>query len=285
MSDEAASAEPIWEDPRKVLERHGFRPKKSFSQNFLVSRHVVERIAEAIAPASAERVVELGPGVGTLTAALLRAGARVIAVERDRDMLEVLERELGAHPRLQIVAGDAAELSLDVVNDAKGPIAVAGNLPYAITGAIFRRIVEQRAHVARAVFMVQKEVADRLRAKPDTSDYGALSVFVQAAFDTSLVCKVPRGSFHPPPKVESAVVRLVPRSVPRAEETPTFQLVVRSAFGTRRKTLRNALGRGLGDTTRAEAALGAADIDPRRRGETLSVEEFDRVARAVEALP
>lgn len=284
MSDEGEHSEPIWEDPRKVLERHGFRPKKSFSQNFLVSRHVVERIAEAIAPASAERVVELGPGVGTLTAALLRAGASVIAVERDRDMLEVLERELGAHARLRIVAGDAAELSLESLA-ADGPIAVAGNLPYAITGAIFRRVVEQRAHVARAVFMVQKEVADRLRAKADTSDYGALSVFVQAAFDTSLVCKVPRGSFHPPPKVESAVVRLVPRSVPRAEETPAFQLVVRSAFGTRRKTLRNALGRGLGDTARAEAALAAADIDPRRRGETLSIEEFDRVARAVEALP
>lgn len=278
-----SSEVPAWEDPRRVLARHGLSPKKAFSQNFLVSRQVVEGIVRAIAPRAGERVIELGPGLGTLTGALLGAGARVIAVEKDREMIAVLREEFRAqsHERgtLEVIEGDAA--AVDLAELAAGErVALAGNLPYAITGGIVRNLCEHAASLSRAVIMVQKEVRDRLIAKPDTGEYGALTVFVQARFDVKPVLKVPAGAFHPPPKVESAVVLLVPREVPRAEETEAFRTVVRAAFQARRKTLRNALGQAVG-TERAEAALAAAGIDGRRRGETLSIEELARVAEAL----
>lgn len=270
---------PGWEDPRRVLARHGLSPKKAFSQNFLVSRTVVEGIVRAIAPRPGERVIELGPGLGTLTGALLAAGARVVAVEKDREMIAVLREEFAASGALEVIEGDAA--AVDLAGLAAGErVALAGNLPYAITGGIVRNLCEHAASLSRAVIMVQKEVRDRLIAKPDTSEYGALTVFVQARFEVRPVLKVPAGAFHPPPKVESAVVMLVPREVPRAEETEAFRAVVRAAFQARRKTLRNALGQAVG-IERAEAALAAAGIDGRRRGETLSIEELARVAAAL----
>src|SRR5688572_8076781 len=155
---------PSWEDPRRVLSRHGLHPKRGFSQNFLVSKHVVDEIVAAVAPAPEELVIELGPGLGTLTAALLRAGARVLAIDADRDMLAVLQRELGHVPTFSARHGDATEVVLaDLVPE--GRVAVAGNLPYAVTGGIFRNLVAQHQHVARAVLMVQREVRDRLLAK------------------------------------------------------------------------------------------------------------------------
>jgi 16S rRNA (adenine1518-N6/adenine1519-N6)-dimethyltransferase len=276
-----SSEAPEWEDPRRVLARHGLSPKKAFSQNFLVSRHVVEGIVRAIAPREGERVIELGPGLGTLTGSLLAAGARVVAVEKDREMIAVLREELGARGTLEVIEGDAAAVDLSQLA-AGERVALAGNLPYAITGGIVRNLCDHAASLSRAVIMVQKEVRDRLIARPDTGEYGALTVFVQARFDVKPVLKVPAGAFHPPPKVESAVVMLVPREVPRAEETEAFRTVVRSAFQARRKTLRNALAQAVG-TQRAEAALAAAGIDGRRRGETLSIEELASVAAALPA--
>lgn len=259
-----------------MLRRHGLTAKRAFSQNFLVARSVVERIAGALAPRAGELTVELGPGLGTLTAALVRAGARVLAIERDRDMLAVLREELRGVEGLELREGDAATVDLGALAAEHGPVAVVGNLPYAITGAILRNLVEQRASLSRAVVMVQREVRDRLIAQPSTKAYGGLTVFVQAAFDVDPVLRVPAGAFHPPPKVESAVVRLVPRAVPRAEETEAFREVVHAAFGARRKTLRNAL-KQIG----AEAALERAGIDGGRRGETLSVEELAALAEAL----
>ena len=271
---------PAWEDPRRVMRRHGLAPKRAFSQNFLVARSAVERIVEALAPRPDELTVELGPGLGTLTAALLRAGANVLAIERDRDMLEVLGRELGSISRLRVIEGDAASADLAALAREHGPLALCGNLPYAVTGAILRNLTEQRGAVSRAVVMVQREVRDRLLAEPGTKAYGVLTVFTQASFTVEPVLKVPAGAFFPPPKVESAVVRLVPLRTPRAEETESFREVVHVAFGMRRKTLRNALKR-LG----AEAALEVAGIDGSRRGETLSIEELAALAQAREATP
>lgn len=269
------SEPPAWEDPRRVMKRHGLAPKKSFSQNFLVSRHAVDRIVEALAPTADEQTVELGPGLGTLTAALLRAGARVLAVDRDRDMLRVLRAELGEVTALELREGDAAALDLRAIAEERGRIALAGNLPYAITGSILRNLTEHRDAVSRAVIMVQREVGARLMAPPGSKTYGALSVFVQAGFDVSLVVRVPAGAFHPPPKVESVVVQLRSRETPRVAETEAFVAIVKAAFGQRRKTLRNALG-ALGDD--AVAAIAAAGIDPAVRAETLSVEDFGAIA-------
>lgn len=272
---------PAWEDPRRVLARHGLAPKRGFSQNFLVSKPVVDKIVAALALAPGEAVVELGPGLGTLSAALLRAGARVIAIDADRDMLAVLHDELGAVPLFSAQHGDATEVALQsLVPDH--PVAVAGNLPYAVTGGIFRNLVAQHRQVARAVLMVQREVRDRLLASPGTKAYGALTVFTRAVFDVSSVCLVPAGSFFPPPRVDSAVVLLTPRSTPIDAGRPAFERTVRAAFEARRKTLRNALLRAY-PAEQVDAALGALEMDGVRRGETLSVEEFDSLATALEA--
>lgn len=277
-----ALEEPAFEDPRVVLGRHGLRPKRGFSQNFLVSRHAVDEIARAVLPVVREGslVIELGPGAGTLTAALLRRGASVIAVEKDREMIALLGAEL-AHPSLRVVEGDAATFDLDALGVGTEQPAICGNLPYAITGAILERLVQLAPRFSRAVVMIQREVRDRMLAAPGTKAWGALSVFVQARFVVKSVLKVPAGAFFPPPDVESAVISLVPRPIAICEEDEAFRTIVRSAFGTRRKTLRNGLLRETGE--RADALLAAAEIDGTRRGETLSIEELARLTVALRA--
>ncbi|MET0340025.1 MAG: 16S rRNA (adenine(1518)-N(6)/adenine(1519)-N(6))-dimethyltransferase RsmA [Polyangiales bacterium] len=271
---------PEWEDPRRVLKRHGLAPKRGFSQNFLVSRSAVERIVDALAPAPDERVIELGPGLGTLTAALLRKGARVLALDTDRDMLRVLGEELGHLTQLEAREGDASALDLNALAPEGGRMAIAGNLPYAVTGAIFRRLVSQHERVDRAVLMVQREVRDRLLGAEGTKQYGALTVFTRAVFDVSPVCLVPAGAFHPPPKVDSAVVALRPRAAPIDVDDPFFSRAVRAAFEARRKTLRNALQRTF-STEHIDAAFAATGIVGTRRGETLYVDEFRALAAAL----
>ena len=278
---------PVWEDPRRVLSRHGLRPKRGMSQNFLVSRSAVEKIAEALQLREGEPVIELGPGLGTLTAALLRRGARVIAVDADRDMLDVLAKELGHLPQLEARFGDATQLDIEALLpelSAGARVAVAGNLPYAVTGGIFRRLVAQHARVERAVLMVQREVRDRLIGQPGTKQYGALTVFTRGVFDVRSVCIVPAGAFHPPPRIDSAVVELTPRAAPVDVEQKTFVSIVRASFEARRKTLRNALLR-VREPELVDRALSAASIDGKRRGETLSCEEFAALAQAFDALP
>lgn len=284
MTAGAPGGAPPWEDPRVALRRHGLRPKRRFSQNFLVAPPVVDRIAAAVGepppgPDPGDPVIELGPGLGTLSAALLRRGWPVVAVEPDRDMRAVLDVDLvRAGWPVRVVDGDATRILLADLAPG-GPVRVVGNLPYAVTGGILRNLVDQAADLRRAVLMVQREVRDRLVAAPGTEAYGALTVFVSARCAVVPLFPVPAGAFHPRPKVASAVVALEPLATPRAGETPAFRRVVRAAFGQRRKTLRNALvGAGLPRDT-VDAALGSAGVDPGRRGETLSVEELADLAR------
>ncbi|MBT8468382.1 MAG: hypothetical protein KJN97_06495, partial [Deltaproteobacteria bacterium] len=184
---------------------------------------------------------------------------------------------------LLVRLGDAAEVDLGAYSKACGSkLVVTGNLPYQATGAIIRQVVAHRAVLDGAILMVQREVRDRLIASPGTKDYGALTVFTRAAFEVETLCRLRPGSFYPAPKVDSAVVRFVPREAVLAEETQSFQLVVRAAFQMRRKTLHNAL-RAHGDSGRASRALSAAGIDAGRRGETLSVEEFAALAKGWDA--
>lgn len=281
-------------DPRSVLSRARLSPKKSFGQNFLIDANITRAIAEACIP-DAERgraeVVELGAGTGALTRALLERAARVVAVERDRDLLPVLAEELAgeiASGRLVLVEGDAKQVDVPALFSGTGvPRVLAGNLPYQITGPLLEMSVGIAGHLTRAVFMIQAEVADRLAAEPSTKTYGALTVFVRAQYIVHRVRSVSPGCFFPPPDVTSAVIELQPHAI--AAETDAFREVVRAAFATRRKTLRNAWAKLLPSREALEAAATAAGISLDARGETLDVEAFARMAleteRRLEAAP
>jgi 16S rRNA (adenine1518-N6/adenine1519-N6)-dimethyltransferase len=268
-------------DPRTLLQRHGLAAKKSWGQNFLVDRNVYQAIVAAAATRPDEWIVEIGAGLGTLTARLADAvpEGRVLAVERDRDMVHVLERELGGRANVEIRAENA--LTFDYVaarRRAGRPLSVAGNLPYQIATPLLFNLLEAREHIARAVVMLQKEMADRLLARPGTPEYGALGVMIALHAELRPVVRARAGAFFPPPRVDSAVVELRPLGAPRVPaDAARFRQVVQASFGQRRKTLRNAL-RSLWPPATVDAALAAAAIDGARRGETLALEEFGRLA-------
>jgi 16S rRNA (adenine1518-N6/adenine1519-N6)-dimethyltransferase len=271
--------------PRALLDKYGLRAKKSWGQNFLSDEEILDHIARLAAEREGEPVVELGGGLGHLTARLA-ARARVTVVERDRDMARVLRGELG--DRIALVEADAVRVDYAALARAAGApaIAVVGNLPYHLTSPILFSILDQRASVTRAVFLVQREVAERLAAAPGTKDWGLLSVLLQQEAHVSVERRVPAGAFFPPPKVESAVVRVAFREPAAPEAAPLdparFRRLVKAGFAQRRKVLANALAAA--DIAPAEAlaaALAAAGIDGRRRGETLAVSEWVALERAL----
>jgi 16S rRNA (adenine1518-N6/adenine1519-N6)-dimethyltransferase len=271
-------------DPRALLLRYGLRAKKSWGQNFLVSDRVYAAIVGAAATADDDWVVEIGAGLGTLTARLadrVPAG-RVIAIERDRDLAAVLRAELGARANLEICEADAKRFDYRAVAARRGqPVAVCGNLPYQLSSMILFGLLAQRASVSRAVVMLQKEVAERLLAAPDSRAYSALTAIIGAFANVELVARAGPGAFHPPPKVESAVVRLrfVDRGLAIADEQH-YAEVVHAAFRQRRKMVRNAL-RARFDAAAVDAALAALGIDGQRRGETLSIAELAGLAASI----
>ncbi len=262
---------------RELLRKYGQRAKKSWGQNFLVDERTFEAIVDACDLGPNDTVVEIGAGLGTLTWRLGERAGRVIAVERDRDMVEVLRAELGTHERIEIAEANALTYDYAAAAErAGGQIVVAGNLPYQIATPILFRLLESRSRIRRLVVMLQREMVDRIVAQPATPEYGALGVMIQMSGEVKLVRKVAAGAFVPAPRVNSAVLRVTPFAggvtrVPVSDEA-LFSRVVHAAFGMRRKTLRNALRELAG-----EAAFAAAGIDAQRRGETLSVAEFARL--------
>lgn len=272
--------------PRAQLDRHGLRAKRSFGQNFLADAHVAARIAALATDPAGGTAVEIGAGLGALTAPLLARAGRVIAVERDRDLISPLAERFAvpiAEGRLRVVEDDAKTVDLAaLLAGGPSPAVLTGNLPYAITGPLLERSVGLAERVARVVFLVQLEVADRLAANCGESAYGALSVFVQAQYRVTRALIVRRGAFYPQPGVDSAVVLLEPRSPPLTEETPAFRAVVHGAFQQRRKMLRNAWKALFpGDAAALAAAARRAGIDLDLRGESLDVAAFARMAREV----
>ncbi len=282
------SGEPF-PDARALLQKHGLYAKKSFGQNFLTSERAFRAIVDATVRQDDDWIVEIGSGLGTLTARLAERvpEGKVIALERDRDMVGVLRAELGNVENVQIEEVDAMRYDLQMVGRWRGDsIAVCGNLPYHIAAPLIFRTLAARKVVHRAVFMVQREMADRIVAPPGSKAYGALGVMVRTYADVSMVTKVSAGSFVPPPKVESAVIRLVPLPggaprVPLADPA-RYRAVVQAAFGQRRKTLRNAL-RARFEAAAVDAALAGCNLDGGRRGETLSIEELAAIGNALPA--
>ena len=274
-------------DARVLLGRYGLRAKKSFGQNFLVSERAFRAIVDATVRADDDWIVEIGAGLGTLTARLAERvpECKVIALERDRDMLAVLRAELAGVDNVDIEDADALRYDLRMAARWRGDaITVCGNLPYHIASQLIFRVIEARAHVTHAVVMIQKEMADRIVAAPGTKEYGALGVMVRTYTDVATVAKVGAGAFVPPPKIDSTVVKLVPLSTTRAPITDEkrYSAVVHAAFGQRRKTLRNAL-RAVFDDALVDGALATTAIDGIRRGETLEIAEFAALANALDA--
>ncbi len=276
--------EPRYPSPPALLEKYGLRAKKSWGQNFLGDEAVLDHIARLAVRAPGERVVELGAGLGHLTARLAALGARVVAVERDRDMARVLRGELG--DRVEVLEADAARLDLGALARAGGAparITLAGNLPYHLTSPILFSILDQTASVSRAVFLLQREVAERLAASPGSREWGLLSVLLQREARVTVERRVPPGAFVPAPRVESAVllVELRPPEDPVADSA-RFRRLVKAGFAQRRKTLRNALAAARVAPPEALArALAATGVDPGRRGETLTLAEWAALDRAL----
>lgn len=274
---------------RELLARHGLRPKKRLGQNFLIDRNVLRKIIEAAELDAGSHVIEVGPGLGTVTREAAGVAARVVAVEADRGLIPVLEETVGGLPNVEIVAGDFLKLDLpEFISSGFGGnrATVVANLPYYITSPLIIKLIEAKPYINRMVVMVQDEVADRMTAAPGSGEYGSLSVFVQYHCDVKVAAHVKRTVFYPAPEVDSAVVRLDIREKPAVDvpDEELFFRIVRASFGQRRKTLLRSLSGSpdLGwSRETAGAALEKAGIDPIRRGETLSLEEFASLARCV----
>jgi 16S rRNA (adenine1518-N6/adenine1519-N6)-dimethyltransferase len=272
-------------DARVLLDKYGLRAKKQFGQNFLVSERALRAIADATVSTDEDWIVEIGAGLGTLTAQIVErvTAGRVIALEADADMVRVLRAELGTVDNLEIHHTDAMRFDLRAEASLK-KIIVCGNLPYHLASQLMFRVLDARDRVQHAVFMIQKEMADRVVARPGGKDYGALGVMIRTYADVRAVIKVGAGSFVPPPKIDSTVIKIMPLAQSRAPiaDEAHYSKVVHAAFGQRRKTLRNAL-RAQFDDAAIDVALATTGIDGGRRGETLDIPEFAALAAALEA--
>lgn len=266
-------------DPHIILRRYQIQAKKSWGQNFLINERVFKAIVAASDINSDDTVVEIGAGIGTLTSRLLHTGAKVIAIERERDMCSILRAELGHHANFSLREEDALQTEFSSLHQLNNPnLIVVGNLPYQIASPLIFHCLEQRQFLRRIVVMIQKEVADRLIAQPNTEAYSSMSAQVQLLANVRRICQVSRGSFIPAPRVDSTVVEISPLEQPRAhvKSLADYSKVVRAAFGQRRKTLRNSLGELFRDK-----ALPIDLLDFGRRAETLTIAEFAEIANTL----
>ncbi|HHT65362.1 MAG: 16S rRNA (adenine(1518)-N(6)/adenine(1519)-N(6))-dimethyltransferase RsmA [Caldicoprobacterales bacterium] len=274
---------------KELLARHGFQFSRSLGQNFLIDENILQKIIKGAAIFPEDRVLEIGPGVGTLTTALAKKAERVVAVEIDRSLLPILQETLEGFSNVEVIHGDILKLNLDdLIEDRFGrqPFKVVANLPYYITTPIIMRFLEEEHPYASITVMVQKEVAERLAAQPGSKEYGALSVAVQFYTRPQILCKVPASVFLPPPRVDSMVVTLEKRSKPAVDvaSRSCFFQVVKAVFAQRRKTLLNTLtaaGMTSMDKTALSQMLIALNIDPKRRGETLTLKELADISNQI----
>ncbi|HWQ77700.1 MAG TPA: 16S rRNA (adenine(1518)-N(6)/adenine(1519)-N(6))-dimethyltransferase RsmA [Anaerovoracaceae bacterium] len=276
----------------EIRKKYGFRLSKSLGQNFLTDKNIIDRIIEKTDIGKEDLVIEIGPGIGVLTAAAAEAAGKVIAIEIDRNLIPILEETLREYDNIEIINCDVLKADLKglleqnrEINGQKiKGVKILGNLPYYITTPIIMKLLEDRVPADSITIMLQKEVAERIKAGPGTKVYGALSAAVQYYCTVEHVANAPKEIFIPQPKVDSAVIRLdIRKEKPvRLSSEEVFFAVIRAGFGQRRKTLLNALT-GVYGKTKVEiaAVMAAAGIDPVRRAETLSLEEFAALANAI----
>lgn len=265
--------------------------KKSLGQNFLVGDHYPKRIVASVAPKPDETILEIGPGHGALTEFLIASGARVIAIELDRDLIPKLREKFSTAENFQLVEADALKVKISEIIKPAATVRVVANLPYYISTAILQHLLTQRTSITEMTLMLQSEVVTRITATPGGRDYGYLSALVQFYCEAHKLFDVPAGAFRPIPKVTSSMMRLRVREKPAAEvsDEKYFVALISSLFAQRRKTISNNLraARGrlhLGDDESIADALAAAELDGRRRGETLSLQEMAQLAENLQKI-
>ncbi|GAA4706748.1 16S rRNA (adenine(1518)-N(6)/adenine(1519)-N(6))-dimethyltransferase RsmA [Brevibacillus fulvus] len=275
---------------RQILEKYGFSFKKSLGQNFLIDTNILHNIVSAAELTKAKAAIEVGPGIGALTEQLCRKAGQVVSIEIDQRLLPILEETLAPYDNFRVVHGDVLKLDLhQLIRDQLShyeKISVVANLPYYVTTPILMKLLEERLPLENIVVMIQKEVADRIAAKPGSKDYGSLSVAAQFYAETEVAMVVPASVFVPKPNVDSAVIKLAVREKPPVEvaDQKLFFQVVRASFAQRRKTLINNLVGQLFAKEQKEQVvqlLKRVEIEPERRGETLSIEEFARLSNEI----
>ena len=260
-----------------MTEQYQHKARKRFGQNFLHDAGVIDRILRSISAKAGDRMLEIGPGQGALTAGILNSGAQLDVVELDKDLIPILNQQFAGKSNFNLHQGDALKFDFNSLNAAPNSLRVVGNLPYNISTPLIFHLLNNAGIIRDMHFMLQKEVVDRMAAGPGSKVYGRLSVMLQAYCQVTSLFVVPPGAFRPPPKVDSAVVRLVPRdpATINIHDHKRFAEVVKAAFGQRRKTLRNALN----NVVSAEQFV-AAGVRPDARAEQLDVAEFIALANA-----
>lgn len=271
-------------DVRKIMKKYNIRADKRLGQHFLADNSILYHMIEAGEITEDDGVLEIGPGLGVLTTLLCEKAGKVVAVEKDSRFVPILQQLTRQFKNICIIKEDVLKLDIENLQNRLGSnFKVVANLPYYITSPIIMKILSNRHYIDMAVIMIQKEVAERLVSPPGKKDYGILTIAVDLYADVDIVCHVPKGAFIPPPKVDSAVVKLVPREKPKVDlpDEKLFFEVVKASFAERRKTIRNSLKSQLSlpiDVKTLDDVLKRANIDPKRRGETLSIQEFARLS-------
>ncbi|MDC7724218.1 16S rRNA (adenine(1518)-N(6)/adenine(1519)-N(6))-dimethyltransferase RsmA [Priestia sp. YIM B13446] len=273
---------------KEILKKYGFTFKKSLGQNFLIDTNILHRIVDHAGITEETGAIEIGPGIGALTEQLAKRAKKVLAFEIDQRLLPILADTLSPYPNAKVIHQDVLKADLKGTLEQEfeniEDLMVVANLPYYVTTPILMKLLEEQIPVRGIVVMLQKEVADRIAAKPGTKEYGSLSIAIQYYTEAETVMIVPKTVFNPQPNVDSAVIRLLRRPKPAVEvqDEAFFFQVVRASFGQRRKTILNNLVNNLpnGKQKKAdiEQALSTAEIDPKRRGETLSIQEFGKLS-------
>ncbi|MEW8985653.1 MAG: 16S rRNA (adenine(1518)-N(6)/adenine(1519)-N(6))-dimethyltransferase RsmA [Bacillus sp. (in: firmicutes)] len=273
---------------RAILEKYGFSFKKSLGQNFLIDPNILKRIVDHADITKETGTIEIGPGIGALTEHLARSSKKVVAFEIDQRLLPILKETLSPYDNVEIIHQDVLKANVKAVMDEKftdiSDVMVVANLPYYVTTPIIMKLLEEKLPIRGIVVMLQKEVAERISAQPGTKDYGSLSIAIQYYTTAEVVMTVPKTVFVPQPNVDSAIIRLTRRDKPAVEmkDEAFFFQVIKASFAQRRKTilnnLTNQLPLGKEKKDLIVLALEAAEIDPGRRGETLSIQEYARLS-------
>jgi 16S rRNA (adenine1518-N6/adenine1519-N6)-dimethyltransferase len=268
---------------KDIVRKYGFKFTKSLGQNFLIDDSVLLDIINGAGVNKEDFIIEIGPGVGTLTRELLKRAKRVCAIELDSDLLPILKEELKEFDNFEIVHKDALKVNFNEIIGEETSVKVVANLPYYVTTPIIAKLLNEHYNFKSLTIMIQKEVGERIAADPNTKDYGALSTLVQYHCNTKIIRKVPPTSFIPQPKVDSIVVKLdkLPEPSVKVMDEKLFFRVIRESFNMRRKTLWNATKNLKMDMALIEEAFNKAGIDSKRRGETLSLQEFADLANEI----